>query len=181
MLNCRCLSFLYLFFCFLCGSSHAANGINMAYTEFPPFSYTDENNDAKGSLIQSYQKLMDLTALEPQFVSLPTRRVYEFIEEGKIDMWAGIPDSNVPMHDVLMSQQPIIEIELRAYWKKGTPPIHSAENLRGKQTILISSYSYGGLYDMLVESNIDKTGFAIDHEDGFKQLYALDNAYLLAY
>ena len=75
---------------------------------------------------------------------------------------------------------PVFIMELQAYWKLGNKSVDKFEDLKNKNLVLISSYSYGGCFSQLSEES-HSVSYVINHEDGFDKLLSGDNQYLLGY
>jgi membrane-bound lytic murein transglycosylase MltF len=161
-------------------SSFSSDKIQIAYVDVPPYAYQDANNQANGLLIDSFREIVNSIGVEAEFIYLPHRRLISFIEQGKIDLWAGQVNSQVKDDLALVSETPLFVMNLHVYWNKGAPRVESLQSLHGKKLILISSYAYGGNYSKLVK-NSDTLTYAINHEDGFEKLLAGNSQYLLAY
>jgi polar amino acid transport system substrate-binding protein len=154
--------------------------IRIAYVDAPPYAYQDKANQANGQLIEMFRELALVINEEAQFIYLPHRRQIDFIEQGKVDLWAGQKDSLVNSELSLVSATPLFSMELQVYWKKGSPPMAALLDLQDKHLILISSYAYGGNYSALV-TNSKSVTYVVNHEDGFNQLFSADHKYLLGY
>jgi ABC-type amino acid transport substrate-binding protein len=152
----------------------------IAYVDVPPYAYQDANKIAKGLLIDKFREIMYSLEMEAEFIHLPHRRLIDFLEQGKIDLWAGQDNSQVNNELSLVSKSPLFVMELQAYWKTGTKRVDKPEDLNNKNLILISSYSYGGNYAKFAKES-ESVNYVINHEDGFDKLLSGNNQYLLGY
>lgn len=167
-----------LIICFSFGAK--ANNIKIAYVDSPPYAYLNSDNKESGLLIDVIREMMLHLNIEAEFIHLPHRRKIDFINQRKVDLWAGQRNSQVNNQLIYISKSPLFLMELRAYWQTGTEPVVGFNDLTGKNLILISSYSYGGNYTMLNKNSKSMT-FAISHDDAFNKLFSIKNSYLLGY
>ncbi|MCP4060598.1 MAG: transporter substrate-binding domain-containing protein [Pseudoalteromonas sp.] len=173
--------------CILTLSSHvnADSSLNtqilrVAFVDVPPLSYADLNGVPKGSLIKKFRAICEMLNLEPEFVYVPHKRLLKTIESGAVHMWAGQKKSRVNTEIALTSKNPVINMSLNVYWKKGGPAVSKWDDLSNKNLILISSYSYGGKHRALEKGSLS-TRFVISHEQGFDVLSSDKQQYLLGY
>jgi ABC-type amino acid transport substrate-binding protein len=164
----------------LCLSYPAYAKTKIAYVHVPPYAYQDANKRAKGLLIEKFREIMYSIEVEAEFIQLPHRRLIKYIEQGKVDLWAGQDNSQVNNELSLVSKTPLFLMELKVYWKTGTPRVDTFEDLFNKNLIMISSYSYGGNYSKLAKKSESVT-YVINHEEGFDKLLTGNNKYLLDY
>jgi hypothetical protein len=164
----------------ICFSLPCFSKVKIAYVDVAPYAYQDVDNRAKGQLIEKFREIMYSLEMEIEFIHLPHRRQIEFIEQGKVDLWAGQKNSQVNNELSLVSKTPLFVMALQAYWRAGTKGVTKLEDLNGKNLIMISSYSYGGNYSMFAKESQSAT-YVINHEDGFKKLLSGSNEYFLGY
>lgn len=148
--------------------------------DVPPYAFQAPNKKAKGLLIDSFRGIAQTLDLEAEFVYLPHRRLLDFIKQGNVDLWAGLDKSRLSDDLALVSKTPLFVMELQVYWKTGTTRVDKLEDLVDKNLILISSYSYGGNYNKLIQEG-RSVRYTINHEDGFEQLLLGNKEYLLVY
>ena len=65
--------------------------VRFAYLEFPPFSYTDDQGQARGEIIVIIRQLLQQAGYPAEFRSLPGARLYKGLVDGSIQMSAGAP------------------------------------------------------------------------------------------
>lgn len=167
-------------FLLLCFPWLSSAKLRIAYVDVPPYAYQDTNQKANGLLIDAFREITHSVGEEAIFLHLPHRRLIDFIEQRKVDLWAGLNNSRVKNELTLVSKTPLFVMELEVYWKAGTKRVDKLADLNNKNLILISSYSYGGNYSNLVK-NANKVTSVVDHEDGFDKLASGENEYLLVY
>lgn len=158
----------------------AKQTVRIAFIDVPPYAYQNQEQQPKGKLIERFKEIMSAIDMEIEFIHLPHRRLVQFIEAGNVDVWAGLARSRIDDNISFMTSQPLFVMKLDAYWKQGTPSVTQLADLKDRNTILISSYSYGGHYRKLAEESLH-TRSAINHEDGFDQLMTNHGFYLLGY
>jgi polar amino acid transport system substrate-binding protein len=164
----------------LCLSLPVFSKIRIAYLDVPPYAYQDANHQAKGELVDRFRDMMQALGMEAEFIHLPHRRLIDFIEQKKVDLWAGQDNSRVNNELALVSKAPLFLMDLQVYSKLGTNKVETFDDLYNKDLILISSYSYGGNYDKLAKHS-KSVIYALNHEDGFDKMFSGHNKYLLGY
>lgn len=179
-MKCSSKSVYLLIFLMLCFSLTTYTKTRFAYVHVPPYAYKDANNRAKGISIKKVREIMNSVEMEIEFIQLPHRRLINFIEQGKVDLWAGQDNSQVNNELSLVSKTPLFIMESEVYWKTGTKNVDNIEDLFNKNLILISNYSYGGNYSTFAKQS-QSVKYVINHEDGFNTLLSGNNEYLLGY
>ncbi|MDM7859812.1 transporter substrate-binding domain-containing protein [Alteromonas sp. ASW11-36] len=152
----------------------------MGFVDAPPYSFLDRNQQPAGQLIDVFKVIATELKLTPEFIYVPHKRQLAFIEQGMVDLWAGQKDSRVSSDLALTSEKPLFVMELSVFWPDGGIPVGSFEHLKGKHLILISSYSYGGRFEALVNGAAN-VSYAINHEDALDKLHQFPAAYMLGY
>lgn len=164
----------------LCFSLPTMANLRIAYVDAPPYAFLNEDRIESGLLIDSFRDIIRHLKIDAEFIHLPHRRKIDFIEKGKVDLWAGQLNSKVNDELFLVSKTPLFLMELKVYWKNGTKKVTRFEDLNDKNLIMISSYSYGGNHAKLNEQSKSVT-LAINHEDAFNKLFSGSDLYLLGY
>ena len=114
-----------------------------------------------------------------EWQELPIGRIYRYLREGQIDLWAG--SSRVPYvadFTVEPDFQPM-EIRLCAFHLPETPSVDSVADLRASQLILIRGYTYLGVLDEAIEDRRTPYDLAPSHTSGMRMLREGRGDYLL--
>ncbi|UZE97723.1 substrate-binding periplasmic protein [Alkalimarinus alittae] len=173
---------LLLFSLATTGNTQTVEKLKVAYVEFPPIEYKDENNQPAGSFIEITKAVLNNAEIEYEFVFLPIARAYLYLKEGNIDMWPGLSGIPSLQGHVLESKSVPSNITLSAWYLKGTPPISHIKELSGTHTILINGYTYAGLIDKITHEDFGMIAlFTPTHKSGLKMLQLQRGEYFLDY
>ncbi len=150
-----------------------------AYIDFPPLSYTDEQGRASGEFIEMTDELMEKAGYTVEWQELPIGRIYRYLRDGDIDIWAG--SSGVPYAESFTVEpdfQPM-NIHLYAFHLSDTPAVDSVSDLLASQLILIRGYTYLGVLDEAIEDRSTAYDLAPSHTSGMRMLKEGRGDYLL--
>ena len=150
-----------------------------AYIDFPPLSYTDDEGRAGGEFIEMTNELMDEAGYTVEWQELPIGRIYRYLRDGDIDLWAG--SSGVPYAEPFTVEpnfQPMT-IQLYAFHLPDTPAVDSVSDLLASQLILIRGYTYLGVLDEAIEHSSTRYDLAPSHTSGMRMLSEGRGDYLL--
>jgi len=150
-----------------------------AYIDFPPLSYTDDEGRASGEFIEMSNELMEDAGYAVEWQELPIGRIYRYLRDGEIDVWAG--SSGVPYAESFTVEpdfQPMT-IQLYAFHLPNTPAVDSVSDLLASQLILIRGYTYLGVLDEAIEHASTRYDLAPNHVSGMRMLREGRGDYLL--
>lgn len=162
-------------------SSEAASTVRVAYVEFPPISYRNEQGEPTGEFVDITRKVAAEAGYQLEFIYLPVARTYLYLTNGTIDLWMGLTDIPALKDDVLESWISPIPVELSAWYLEGAPPVDHMDRLRNKTVILIGGYTYAGLRDWLTAQPDIRITEAPNHRSGLNMLKRQRGDYLLDY
>ncbi|WP_286221237.1 substrate-binding periplasmic protein [Marinobacter apostichopi] len=156
--------------------------LRIAYVEFPPITFRNENGDADGELIDITRKVVQEAGYVPDFVHLPISRVYLYLKTGQIDVWPGLTNIPILNGEVLESWVSPMPVQLSAWYcqDKGRPLEHF-DQLSGKRVIVIAGYTYAGLINWLNRAEDIRITEAPDHRAAINMLKRNRGDYLLDY
>ncbi|WP_369612494.1 substrate-binding periplasmic protein [Marinobacter sp. RI1] len=155
--------------------------VRVAYVEFPPISYRDEQGEPAGEFVDITRKVAAEAGYQLEFIYLPVARTYLYLTNGTIDLWMGMTDIPALKDDVLESWISPIPVELSAWYLEGVPPVDHMDRLRNKTVILIGGYTYAGLRDWLASQPDIQITEAPNHRSGLNMLKRHRGDYLLDY
>jgi len=171
-----CSALLFAF-----NASGEETALTLGYAEFPPFTYTNNKNQADGVLFKKAQQVILEVGYQLTPLALPTKRLKKYIASGKVDLWLGIKPSNELKALVIAGKQQVGTVLLNIYALTDQKTTQLSD-LNGKRLIVIRGYSYGGAIDYIRDKNnhisIEITN---DHESAFSMLAKGRADYLLAY
>lgn len=166
---------------FAFGETPESRTIRIAYTQFPPIEYQDENGQAAGSLIEMTRKVAREAGYEPEFVLLPISRIYLYLQNGNVDLWPGLTDIPALEGEVLESWVSPLVTQLSAWYLEGTAPLEHFDQLNGKTVIAIGGYTYAGLIQWLSGSDSIRVTEAPNHRAAIDMLRRGRGDYVLDY
>jgi len=175
---------ILLFYCLLLGTFSVKSEqatLTVGYTEFPPFTYTNDQGQADGFLLKKAQQVIKRAGYQIKYRALPTKRLKKYLATGKIDLWLAITPSLAEKQALLVGMQPLSIIKLNLY---SLNDISSAKltNLTNESVIILRGYSYGGVIDYInnKKHNIN-VQVSNTHESALDMLASGHGDYLLAY
>lgn len=166
----------------LVGSLMAKESIVIGVLDFPPFYHVENGKEPTGVLIDYLNDVTQKAGLNSRIDGYPSKRLFKYLRDGRVNLYAGIKGVSDYDEDVLYSKKKITDIDLRIYTRDDTPMIYRKSDLRGKRIMVISGYNYGGLLEYLEEpSNRIILERSTDHEMIFRKLIAYRADYVLDY
>ncbi|TNE80287.1 MAG: transporter substrate-binding domain-containing protein [Gammaproteobacteria bacterium] len=155
--------------------------VRIAYVEFPPITYRDENGEPAGLFIDITRKVALEAGFTPDFLYLPVSRAYLYLSNGQIDAWPGV--SNIPAleGEVLESWASPMPVQLSAWYLEGKQPLAHFSQLQDTRVIVIGGYTYGGLLYWLNDQAGITVTEAPNHRAALEMLKRNRGDYLLDY
>lgn len=131
----------------------AESKVRIAYTEFPPAEYRNEQGEPAGFFVELTRKVVQEAGYKAEFIYLPVSRVYLYLKSGTVDLFPGL--SGVPLlkYEVLESWVNVYPTRLNAWHLEDVEPLTHFDQLEGKTVIVIGGYTYGGLLTWLENSD----------------------------
>jgi len=157
--------------------------LQVAYTEFPPFSYTDPDGSVQGYAVGIFKLLMDDLRLPYELKSRPTARIYHQLKIGELDIWLG--PRGVPTLAPHVWEVPIPDaysVNLYLWRKVGTPEAIDVSDLQHQNLVVINGFTYSGLINQLsAPENHIQLFRTSSHSNALKMLVSGRSDYLLDY
>ncbi|MDO6441716.1 MULTISPECIES: ABC transporter substrate-binding protein [unclassified Marinobacter] len=159
----------------------ASNRLRIAYTEFPPIEYQNDQGEPAGYFIELTRKVVEEAGYEADFIYLPVSRIYLYLKRGLVDLWPGL--SNIPgvQGEVLESWVNVYPVQLNAWYLEGSEPLTHFDQLEGKTLIVIGGYTYGGLISWLERSERIQLSEAPNNRAALEMLKLKRGDYVLDY
>lgn len=164
------------------GEETTAKTLRIAYVEFPPITFRNDDGDADGELIDITRNVVREAGYVPDFVYLPINRVFLYLKNGQIDVWPGL--TNIPSlrSEVLESWISPMPVQLSVwYCKDKGQPLEHFDQLSGKTVIVIAGYTYAGLINWLNQAEDIRITEAPNHQAAIDMLKRDRGDYLLDY
>lgn len=186
MKNLKSSAWMLFIFPVFCGLANpawvTAEPYQVGLVDFPPFATVEKSGRYGGILVELLEKVLKKAEIPYEVTPYPQKRLFNNLATGDTDIYMGI--KGVPYYEgkVLFSDVVVTDIDLRAYCLKGTPPVQTRDQLKGKSIIVIMGYGYGGLIRYLTDPenriSLDPTA---THVLAFRKLKAKRAAYVLDY
>lgn len=126
----------------LSGPTSVSQALAVGYYEFPPYIFTDDDGTTQGLGAELVRKLLRQAGYRAELHSLPSARLYQSLQDGSIQVWAGAPGKPELASSTLECEHILGHVELNLYRLASRPAPRLPQDLTGKRVILISGYSY---------------------------------------
>lgn len=168
--------------------THSAFGrdtepLKIVFTEFPPYTYTNENGDPQGYFVELISRLLEQRNISHSFSSHPTPRVHFQLKSGEADIYLGpqgVPNLQQHIRSVPLPDDFTIRLFL---WRRpNTINAKSITEIHNQSLAIINGFGYGGILQEL-----DKTKNKVQiirsnsHGNALKMLISGRADYLLDY
>lgn len=117
----------------------------LGYSISPPYAVIEKSGDCKGILVELIEQVLEQAGIDYTLKGFPQKRLFRNLSTGEINIYMGVKGVPAYETEVLFSDFPVEEIDLRVFTRKGTPVIRALGQLKGKKVIVIMGYGYGGL------------------------------------
>lgn len=159
--------------------------IKIGYIEFPPMTYTDEQGNPAGIIIDITSKTLKKAGYKWTAKSLPTKRMANMLTKGHVQLWIGLSTLPEFKDKTYIGESVVEKLILRAYAIGNRKPILKQEDLIGQTILILRGYSYGGWINFIKDPLNQIKFIEFDsHEDAFKGIdnFSKNNkCYLLNY
>ncbi len=146
----------------------------IGHIDFPPIIYSNKAGESIGSLADTIRLVLDRSKFYPKYklTTLPTKRVIEYLINGKIPfspLIRGIPKLK---DKIIYSDSKISTLRINAYCIGKTAFIKDLSDLKGKRIIGLRGYSYGSRIIKFIKDPANKIVYHLcnTHESGFRML-----------
>ncbi|WP_220812002.1 transporter substrate-binding domain-containing protein [Pseudomonas paralcaligenes] len=126
--------------------------ISVGYYEFPPYTWTDENGEPRGSVLALTERLLRHAGYRGEYRSLPGARLYAGLQDGSVQLWPGAGGKSELIGHTHEARHALGHFSLALYYRHDTPPPELPDGLRGKDVIVIGGYSYWKQINDLLEA-----------------------------
>lgn len=116
--------------------------ISVGYYEFPPYSWTDEKGQPRGSILDLTERLLRHAGYQGEYRSLPGARLYMALQNGSVQLWPGAGGKSELAGHTYEARNSLGDFNLVLYRRPEIPAPRIPEDLRGRDVIVISGYSY---------------------------------------
>ncbi|WP_408955942.1 methyl-accepting chemotaxis protein [Natroniella sp. ANB-PHB2] len=158
--------------------------IILAYIDIPPFTYTTENGEAAGIIIEKARRVFEEVGIKVIEREYPVERMIKGLSSGGVDFWCGVEISSLK-DEAYYGKEIIDTLEMNIYAiGNRSKEIKVREDLRGKSVVIMKGYGYAGWRSYIKDEN-NNVNFqeAATHEQALRILkrgsvdYLLDYAY----
>lgn len=164
-----------------CTAEKKGDILTIGYVEFPPFSYTNLNGQADGSLIELAKIILAKTGHQYEMVLLPSKRMMSYLSTGVVDAWISVSSHHLLSDIAIVGKQVIGQLKLNVYNLNFEKTVELVD-LKNKTVILIRGYNYGGLIDYINSKDNNIKAFTTNtHHSAVNMLLAKRADYMLGY
>ncbi|MGS2720305.1 hypothetical protein [Paraglaciecola aestuariivivens] len=143
--------------------------LKWGYVNFAPYHYS-ENGQVLGTIAEKVEHIFSQTGLSYSAYELPNKRTKLYIEQGKVDFTIVIDSFISTPEQFLKSQKPVYFIVLGAICNQDAWQIQTLDDLKARELILISGYTYGQQQALSKELGYTINMQAKNHADAIKAL-----------
>lgn len=104
----------------------------------------DDTGKLKNPLVKLADELFSEAGIPWHAQDYPAKRMFANLRTGASKFSMLVNAESLLQGCCLVSKEPIALVEIRAFYRKGSDPVHSMEDLEGKSVITIEGYSYAG-------------------------------------
>lgn len=155
----------------------------VAITEFPPYTYTNDQGVIGGSYVELLKQQLDCLGLDYRFISRPTARIFHQLRAAEVDIWVGprgIPFLQNFVSEVGLKEQDKFYIYL--WHLPETRPVVTLEELQHQSLAVLTGFSYGGFIKKVTDPRHKiQLQYASSHKNGLKMLVSGRVDYFLDY
>ncbi|HEB28452.1 MAG TPA: transporter substrate-binding domain-containing protein [Porticoccus sp.] len=168
------------------GDSSSRRLLRAAYTEFPPYTYTDSAGKPAGIYIDLFLKTVENAGYHGEFFSAPNARIYFMLKAGEIDLWLGVADTPALQAHVVEVPVDPFSITLKLWYMNGTKPANSLLDVGNKKLVVINGFTYSNIVDQ-ANSDLSESGESLSvlkssgHASALKILASGRADYMLNY
>jgi len=155
--------------------------IEYGFPEMPPRTFTNAKGEPEGTHFRVANLLFAKEGITWHAVSYPPPRLLKNLQTGSTT-FSMLVRNQALAECCIYSKDPIDIEEVRVYWTGNKPPIKTRGDLVGKNVIVITGYSYGGLIGYVKDpANKIATEVAVSHQAAFDMLTAGRADYMMDY
>lgn len=122
-------------------ASEAEPAIRAGYIEFPPYSYTDQNGQAAGDMIDLVRLLAQRSGHRVDFTQYPSFRLFKTLESGQVEVWAAVHNHPVLLPHILQSRYLLARLKLNLYYLGQHAP-QLPQDLRDSRLLVLQGFVY---------------------------------------
>lgn len=155
--------------------------VKVAVIEFP--GYTERNADGElvGKTVTLTRKLIVEAGYDPEFLALPTARIWLGLQNGDIDIWPGVMNKPDMTEHTLLTERDMGKVRIYLYHRPDTPTPVWPEGLRGKNVIIITNFTYTQNMRQLLQKTVGNLYQSGSHAGAVDMLMRGRGDYLLDY
>lgn len=130
----------------------------------------DKSGEPDNPLLRLAASMFTKAGIPWRAKSYPAARLFNYLQDGTAEFSMLVRSPSLDAC-CLFSKKPVAYTELRAYRRPGTPPVHTREDLTGKEIITIHGYSYAGLLTFFKDpANRIGNNSTVSHDSAFAML-----------
>lgn len=176
---------LLLFLLSTCSSGYSQDidiPLKVGYFDFPGLTYTDVNGKPAGFVNDITIKVLENTNLKYTIERYPAARFYEYLSDGKINIFNGLSSIPSVHSSCVSSKTPLFPLEMRVYHTSDKKVITKKEDLISHSVILVRGFTYKDWGAWIRDPNNKVIFYETDsHKAAFEMLKRGRAEYLLNY
>ncbi|MDX1721792.1 MAG: transporter substrate-binding domain-containing protein [Pseudomonas sp.] len=117
--------------------------IRVGYIGFPPYSYTDEQGQPSGHLLEFLRLVAQQAGYRTHFIEYPSYRLFKSMESGLIEMSPSLVQHPLMSTYTLRSRYRVARVMLNLYYNDRPPPAQ-LDRLRDVRLLRVQGLTYPG-------------------------------------
>ncbi|EAR60961.1 substrate-binding periplasmic protein [Neptuniibacter caesariensis] len=166
-------------------SAFAQEELEYAYPDISVWTtQRDEKGKLKNPLVKFAEPLFKAAGIPWHPKDYPAKRMFANLRNGTSKFSMLVNAKSLLQDCCLVSKEPVAKVEINIFYREGSEPVASIEELRGKSVITIAGYSYAGYRKYIDDPDNGITNMSTQgHFSAFGMLqrgraeYVLDYAY----
>lgn len=119
--------------------------LHWAFMDFPPLVSLNEDGQPAGDLVTLMNKVSRVSGIQYQAHGFPNLRAIFNLNQDRNNFSIAVKELVTDKNQFVISAMPVATLQLQVEWKNTSSPIKSIAELKNKDLILLTGYTYGGL------------------------------------
>jgi len=157
--------------------------LRWGFTPYHPYIYQNANGEMRGSWAKRIEELAQKANILLSPVKFDVSQMQSRLDDESIHFYTGIKKLIENSDDFLVSDTPILSIELIAYSYGTRQNLKQVSDLKNQKVIVLKGLTYNGIRDWIdaPDNNVTITHELTDYDEAFRALKKQKNGYFLGY
>lgn len=157
--------------------------LRWGFTPYHPYIYQNANGDMRGSWAKRIEKLAQKSGILLSPVKFDVSQMQSRLDDESVHFYTGIKKLIEGSNEFLISEHPILSIELIAYSYGKHTGFDEVSDLRDQTVIVVKGLTYNGIRDWIDDpaNNVTIAAEITDYDEAFRTLKKLKEGYFLGY